>query len=171
MYRVLYRFYIIIALIVLTLSFSSCGEKQDCKVLARDFEGEIWNRFDYIEADYNVVKAPMTGDLVMNVCVSDVYPNIYPYHEDDGLFSIVLSLSGPDGSRRVKDYKFNLKDKDGNFKSEKTDGYYNFELPLINEMYFGEKGSYHFMIESKYPKEPLYGIKSLSINCLQNKTK
>ena len=160
------------ALMILLLGLFSCMKKQDETVVVREFQGEVWRRFDYIEADYNVVQAPITADLVMNIEVSDVYPNIYPYHEDDkGAFSFVLSVDAPDGSSRTRQFSFKLKDNDGNFKSEKTEGYYLFELPLINEMSFSEVGEYHFTIENKYTKDPLYGIKRLSVNCLQIKTK
>ena len=165
-----HRFGVFIVLIVLMLGLVSCGPKQDSLVLSRDFQGEIWNRFDYLEASFNVVKAPMTADLVMELCVSEVYPNIYPHHTDDGSFTFVMVIDGPDGSSRSREYKFHLKDRDGNFKSESVGGYYHFDLPLINEMSFWEKGEYSFYIENKYPKDPLYGIKSLNIRCLQIKT-
>ena len=163
---------IYIALIILTLGLCSCSKKQDGQVVVREFEGEMWNRFDYIEVDYNVVKAPITADVVMEIEVSDVYPNIYPYHEEnDGLFPIALSINAPDGSRRSREFNFRLKDKAGNFKSENVEGYYKFELPLIGEMSFDEIGDYHFKIENKYSKDPMCGIKRLSVNCLQIKTK
>ena len=161
-----------IALIVFALGLISCSGKQEGKVLSREFEGEVWHRFDYLEATYTVTKAPMTADLVMDIYVTDVYPNIYPYHYDeDGIFTIALSVSSPDGGKRSREFRFRLKDKDGNFKSQKEDGFYHFELPLINEMSFSENGEYHFKIENKYPKEPLYGIKSLNVNCLGKKIK
>lgn len=162
----------VIVLIFFMISLISCSKKQDSLVLSKEFQGETWSRFDYLEATYNVVKAPMTADLVMDIDVSDVYPNIYPYHSDEGeLFEIVLSISAPDGSRRARGYKFRLKDKEGNFKSEKVDGYYHFELPLINEMSFNDNGDYFFKVENKYSKDPLCGIKSLNINCLQTNNK
>lgn len=161
------KFYIFISLIIIVLGLASCSKKQDVTVLSRDFDGEIWRRFDYLEASYNVVKAPMTADLVMDILVSDVYPNIYPYHdENSGLFVFVMTINAPDGSGRSREFKFRLKDSEGNFKSEKTDEYYHFELPLISEMSFSEIGEYSFKIENKYSKDPLYGIKSLNINCL-----
>jgi len=164
------RLNIFIVLIFLVLCCVSCTKKQDGAVLSRDFDGEIWHRFDYLEADFNVVKAPMTADLVMDIDISEVYPNIYPYHDgDEGRFVIVLTIQSPDGGSRSREYRFRLKDNDGNFKSEKVDGYYHFELPLINEMSFAEAGEYHFKIENKYAKDPLYGIKTLNINCLQIK--
>lgn len=157
-----------VALIIFALSLTSCFEKQDTTVISKEFQGETWGRFDYLEAAYNVVKAPMTADVVMYIEVSDVYPNIYPYHgAENEMFVIVLSINAPDGSSRAREYKFRLRDGEGNFKSEKVDGYYHFELPLINEMSFNEKGEYHFKVENKYTKDPLYGIKSLNINCLQ----
>ena len=155
---------IFIALIIMMFGLSSCSEKQDSTVISKDFSGEQWGRFDYLEADYNVVKAPMTADLVMELEVSDVFPNIYPYHgDDDGIFVITLSINAPDGSQRSREYTFRLKDREGNFKSKKTEGYYHFELPLINGMSFSEKGVYHFKVENKYSKDPLYGVKSLRI--------
>ena len=147
----------------------SCTNKQDSLVLSRDFEGEMWSRFDYIEATYNVVNAPMQADLVMEIEVSDVYPNVYPYHGDeDAMFAVSMSINAPDGSSRSREFKFRLKDREGNFKSEKVDGYYHFELPLINEMGFSEPGEYKFKIENKYSKDPLCGIKRMTINCLRN---
>ena len=155
---------IFIALIIMVFGLSSCSEKQDSTVISKDFSGEQWGRFDYLEADFNVVKAPMIADLVMELEVSDVFPNIYPYHEDDdGTFVITLSINAPDGSQRSREFTFRLKDRNGNFKSENTEGYYHFELPLINGMSFSEKGEYHFKVENKYSKDPLYGVKSLRI--------
>ena len=164
------KFNIFIVLIIIVFGMMSCGKKQESIVISRNFDGEIWGRFDFLEADFNVVKAPMTADLVMDIDVSEVFPNIYPYQDaDDGLFIITLTINAPDGGRRSREYKFRLKDSYGNFKSEKIDGYYHYELPLINEMNFSENGIYKFKVENKYPKEPLYGIKSLNINCLQIK--
>lgn len=160
---------IVLLLTMFVLSMLSCSVKQDDNVLSKEFEGEVWNRFDYLTASYNVVSAPMTADLVMEIAVSDVYPNVYQYHDDNGAFTIVMTVNAPDGSRRAREFVFRLKDRDGNFKSEKVDGYYIYELPLINEMSFNEVGVYEFKIESKYSKDPLCGIKYLNIKCVQIK--
>ncbi len=157
-----------IALILMVVVTMSCGKKQETLVVSRDFKSEQWGRFDFIEADYAVIKAPMTADVVLDIVVSDVYPNIYPSSEDGGKFSISLCINAPDGGRRSREYNFRLKDSDGRFKSEKIDGYYHYSLPLINEMNFYEAGNYHFKIENKYSKDPLCGIKSLTINCLKS---
>ena len=165
------RLNIFILLIVYVLGSASCSgnssEKQDSVVLSKDFQEEMWGRFDYLEASYNVQNAPMTANLVMEIEVSDVYPNIYPYHDDDnGVFTVAFSINAPDGSRRSRELNFYLKDKEGNFKSENVNGYYHFELPMIDEMRFNEAGDYNFKVENKYSKDPLYGIKKLVIKCL-----
>ena len=160
----------LIILIFTVLALTSCYKKQNGDVISREFKSEQWGRFDYLEADFDVVKAPMTADLVMDIVVSEVFPNVYQYYnDDDGVFPIVLSINGPDGSRRVREFRFKLKDKEGHFKSEKVNGYYHYSLPLLNEMRFSEVGKYHFKIENKYPKDPMYGIKSLNVSCLQIK--
>ena len=149
---------------------TSCFKKQDGNVISHEFPKEQWGRFTFLEKDYEVIKAPITADLVMEIVVSDDYPSLYPSRDAAvGLFPIVLSVKGPDGSKRVREYSFHLKDDNGNFKSEKVDGYYHFELPIINEMRFREVGKYHFKIENKYSKDPLNGIKSLDVKCLQIK--
>ena len=167
------RLSIFIVLIIFVLGFVSCSEsvseKQDSIVLSRDFQDETWGRFDSLTASYSVVKAPMIADLVLEIDVTDVYPNIYPHADDNGLFSITLSIKSPNGSRRSRDFNFHIKDENGKFKSENVNGYYHFELPLINEMSFVENGEYSFKVENKYSKDPLYGIKKLSINSLKVK--
>jgi hypothetical protein len=62
-----------------------------------------------------------------------------------------------------------LKDKDGNWKADKKNGYYVFSLPVMNEMTFSEDGVYSFKVENKYPKDPLQGIKSIKIECITSK--
>jgi gliding motility-associated lipoprotein GldH len=157
-----------LALIMTTLCLVSCTKKQNDVVISVDFDKEMWRRFDYLNATYNVKKAPMTADLVLFVTVSESFPDIYPY-QDDGSLTMTMTIDSPDGSRRSREYKFRLKDSEGNFKSEMVDGYYNYELPLISEMSFREAGDYVFKIENKYSKDPLFGIKRLSIKCLQTK--
>ena len=149
----------------------SCAKKQDGNVLSRSFQGETWGRFDYLNASYNVV-SPMTADVVMELEVSEVFPNIYPYHADDnGMFAFVMSVNAPDGSRRAREYRFMLKDEEGKFKAENKNGYYHYELPLLSEMSFDANGEYTFKLENKYPRDPLYGIRSLNIKCMQIKKK
>ena len=106
----------------------------------------------------------------MEVSVNEKYPNVYETHQSDCPLLFNLTIKNPDGNGgRSKDYKFMLKDKDGNWKADNKNGYYTFRLPIMSEMTFSEKGVYNFKVENKYPKDPLYGIKSLKIECVTTK--
>lgn len=158
----------ILGLLTATLiGLSSCSSKHNDIVINKDFSNEVWSRFDYLYGDFNVKKSPAEYDVVMEVAVSDIFPNIYENHQDNSTLSVNLTIVNPDnGGTRSRNYNFNLKDKDGNWKAEKTDGYYIFKLPMIGEMTFTEEGTYQFQLENKYSKDPLYGIKSLTIRCI-----
>ena len=106
----------------------------------------------------------------MEVTVNDDYPNVYENHQTDAPLLFNLTIKNPDSNGgRSKDFKFTLKDKDGNWKADKKNGYYVFSLPVMNEMTFSEDGVYNFKLENKYPKDPLQGIKSVKIECITSK--
>lgn len=157
-----------LSILLFMILMMSCSKKQDDIIISTKFQGETWGRFDYLTAFYEVRKAPMTADVILEVVVNDDYPSKYPNHQDDGSFKINMTIKTPEGGSRSRDYSFNLKDKDGNWKSEKINGCYTFNLPLISKMTFGEKGDYQFKIENKYPKDPLCGIISLKIKASDN---
>jgi len=157
-------------MIIIALCFASCSDSQNYVVLSKDFDGEKWGRFDFVVADFDVLK-PMTVDLVMEVTLSDDFPNVYPFYKNDGDFPFCMDIEFPDGNYRAKEYRYSLKDKDGNWKSEKTDGYYHFSMSLINELNIKESGVCKFKIENKYSKDPLYGIKNMTVRCVPSKTK
>lgn len=154
-------------LLVLFMGLTSCSNNVDDVVISKDFTNEEWSRFDYLIGDFDVIKSPVKYDIVMEVAVSDIFPDVYENNQDNSTLSVNLTITNPeDSGRRSRDYNFNLKDRDGNWKSEKANGYYVFKLPMIDEMTFSEEGTYQFKLENKYSKDPLYGIKSLTIKCI-----
>lgn len=154
-------------LLGLFIALSSCSNKHDNILITKDFNNEQWSRFDYLHGDFNVSKAPIKYDIVMEVTVSEVFPNVYKTYQDESVLAFNLTIVNPENNgSRSKNYSFNLKDKDGNWKADNTDGYYHFKLPIMAGMTFTEKGSYTFKIENKYPKDPLYGIKNLTLKCV-----
>lgn len=157
-------------LLFLLLGLSSCLNKQDNVVIYREFQNQEWERFDYLTGAFDVNKTSQKYDVVMEVLVNKNYPNIYEAHQSDCPLLFNLTIKYPEGNgKRSKDYKFMLKDNDGNWKADNKDGYYVFKLPIISEMTFGEKGVYEFKIENKYPKDPLYGVKSVTLKCINSK--
>lgn len=154
-------------LITIFIGLTSCSNRHDGIVISKEFTSEEWSRFDYLYGDLNIQKSSEKYDVVMEVSVSDVFPNIYENHQDHSTLSFNLTIINPDDNGiRSRDYNFNLKDKDGNWKAEKSNGYYVFKLPVISEMTFTEEGTYKFQVENKYSKDPLYGIKSLTLKCI-----
>ena len=149
------------------IAFVSCSGRQNEQiVVSRDFPEGQWGRFDDITAVFNAVKAPVIVDVIMEVTVSDDFPDVYEYYKSEGGFAFCMSFEGADGSRRAREYGFALKDNDGNWKSEKIDGCYHFQFSLISELNINEVGEYKFNIENKYPRDPLYGIRNLTLKCV-----
>lgn len=160
-----------VVMMIIALAVSSCSDKQDAVVLSKDFVGEEWGRFDLLKVDYDIKKAPTTVDVIMELTVSEDFPNVYPFYKNDKDMLFCMLVEFPDGSHRVRDYKFPVKDRDGNWKSEKTDGYYHFKFMLISELNISESGICKFTIENKYSKDPLCGIRNMTIMCVPSKNK
>lgn len=156
-------------LLFTTMVFTSCTKKQDNIVIFKEFNNQEWGRFEYLHGEFNVDKASQKYDIIMEVVVNDNYPNVYEAYQNDSPLLFNLSINHPNGNgKRSKNYKFMLKDKDGNWKASKKNEYYVFKLPLMKEISLNEKGIYDFKIENKYPKDPLQGIKSMTLKCINS---
>lgn len=151
-----------IALVFLFM-FSSCIKKQDNNIIVKEFNNEEWSRFEFLEGSIEIKKAPVTFDVVMEVVVSEHYPSTYELHQKDGSLLFNLTVRNSDGVYRSKDYRYKLKNNEGYWNAEKKNGYYTFHLPIINEMSIEEEDVYKFTIENKYTKDPLQGIKSMTL--------
>lgn len=157
-------------IIVVMAVFLSCGsrEKQSNTIISKTFVDEQWGRFDYLVSSFKVVEPEYRCDLVLDMTVTDDFPNMYR-HSDDDSFEINMTITAPDGSKRSRNYSFRLKDDDGIWKSVKIGDVYPFELPLISDFVFFEQGEYLFKVENKYTRDPLQGIRTLKINCVNKK--
>ncbi len=155
------------SLLILSLFvFGSCSNKHDNIVIYKEFPNNEWPRFDYLNGEFEIT-SPGEYDVVMEIIVGDEFPNTYEISRDDSTFPFNMTIKNPgDSGSRSKDFKYKLKDQDGNWKADKVDGYYVYHLPVISEMTFGEKGTYRIKIENKYPKDPMQGIKSLTLKCI-----
>ena len=72
---------ILIALFLIAML--SCTSKQDNAIIYRDFINEEWSRFDFLEGDITIKKAPIKYDVIMEVAVSEIFPNVYENHRSD----------------------------------------------------------------------------------------
>lgn len=159
-----------IGILLVSMVLFSCSEKQDNIVISQEFINQEWSRFEYLEGQYKLSKAPSIFDIIMEVTVTDEYPSRYETHQQEAPLSFNLTIKNPNSSgSRSKDFNFKLKDKDGIWRAEKKEGTYTFRLPIMSEVTLNENGIYNFKIENKYPKDPLCGIKSMTLMCIDSK--
>lgn len=144
----------ICVLIVCLFGIFGCSHKENNKyIIDRSFYQTVWERFDYVKNTINV-EAETTFNLSMDISFTDDYP----YNDFSMVFSVFDSNSNP---YRCKAYTFNLKDENGQWKSEKKDGCYTFSLPINQALQITDAGSYCFQIEYRMPITPIVGVKQL----------
>lgn len=148
------KFLLIIGVVL--LGFSSCDSSKKEKVLlSRTFPTSNWERFDFVKEEIDL-KKPVTYDLILNATFDPSYPHSY--------LSVVFTIFDDyDQPFRTKGYKFNLKEKDGSWKSSLTDGGYRFSFPINSELTINEPGKYTLQLENRMPITPLAGVKSIEI--------
>lgn len=162
------RYFINIVIISL-FAFSSCSKTQNNTIINKEFPNDEWSRFEFLEGEMEVKNVPAKYDVVMEIVVSDQYPNTYEMHQKDGNFLFNLTVHNSNGIYRSRDYRFKLKNDEGYWNAEKKNGYYVFQLPVMNELILSDSDIYKFTIENKYPKDPLQGIKSLTLKYINAK--
>lgn len=145
-------------IIALTLCIILCGcrrQEKDADLLHRDFYETLWERFDYVYNDIEIKEAT-TYDLGLRISFTEKYA-----YDDISLVFTIFDANG--NPYRGKGYRFVLKDADGQWKSQLTDGCYTFDLPINRSLQITEPGTYRFQIEYKMSKTPILGVKSLTL--------
>ena len=149
---------VLIGCLILCL-FGCSQQEKDTTVLHREFFDTMWERFDYVQ-DSIEIKSEVSYDLSLKIAFTDNYT----YND----FSMVFTVFTSDGEPyRSKGYKFNLKDKEGNWNVENKEGCYTFVLPINQDLRIVDAGTYTFQIENRMPITPLVGVKELTL--LNNK--
>lgn len=149
------RFLPILGMLLL-LGLVSCHQAQkDNALISRNFPTASWERFDFVERTVTLDK-PVSYDLELEATFDDTYPFDY--------FSVVFTVfDDADRPLRSRNYRFNLKNRDGAWKSEPENGLYHFLFPINNDLSLNEPGTYKFQIENHMPITPLVGIHQISI--------
>lgn len=148
--------YILVLGVLVLFCLSSCQNSRTGNILvSREFPTQSWERFDFIEKTI-VLEKPVSYDLDLDVTFDKSY--------DYNYFSVVFSVfDANDNPLRSKEYKFTLKDREGQWKSELEDGQYHFRFPINSELTLNEPDTYKFQLENHMPITPLLGIKQISI--------
>lgn len=138
------------------IGMASCHSNKDGNaLLSRDFTASGWERFDFITTEVEV-KKPVSYDLSMEVAFAPTYP----FNELTVVFSVFDADENP---LRAKSYRFQLKDVEGQWKSELKNGEYHFSLPINSDLSLNDPGTYRFQLENRMPITPLEGIKRIAI--------
>lgn len=146
--------FVLIGCLILCL-FGCSQQEKDTTVLHREFFDTMWERFDYVQDSIDI-KSEVSYDLSLKIAFTDNYP----YND----FSMVFTVFTSDGEPyRSKGYKFNLKDKEGNWNVENKEGCYTFVLPINQDLRIVDAGTYIFQIENRMPITPLVGVKELAL--------
>lgn len=145
--------FLLVALIF-CLGLLGCHQQaKSNELLHRVFYNTIWERFDYVRSDIEITTST-TYDLSMRISFTEDYP-----YED---FCMIFTVFDKNGNPyRSKGYKFNLKDREGNWNAERKDNCYTFTLPINRNLTISDPGKYQFSIEQKMPITPVRGVKEL----------
>jgi len=147
--------YILIAIMISAFLCGCSHQEKNTELIHRDFYETLWERFDYVRNDIEI-KESTTYDLALRISFTEKYT----YND----ISLVFTIFDANGTPyRSKGYKFDLKDADGNWKSELKDGCYTFELPINKSLQITDPGTYRFQIEYRMPITPILGVKSLTL--------
>ena len=147
--------HILIAIMICAFLCGCSHQEKNTELIHRDFYETLWERFDYVRNDIEI-KESTTYDLALRISFTEKYT----YND----ISLVFTIYDANGTPyRSKGYKFDLKDADGNWKSELKDGCYTFELPINKSLQITDPGTYRFQIEYRMPITPILGVKSLML--------
>lgn len=143
------------ALLVLCCCLACGRQEKDHELLQRSFYNTVWERFDYLDKEVEIIEATS-----FNLSLTISFTDDYAYDYIDLVFAVFTS----NGDRyRAKEYIPKLKDADGNWSAECVDGCYTFNLPINKDLRIVDPGTYRFHIEQKMPLTPIVGVKELTL--------
>jgi gliding motility-associated lipoprotein GldH len=134
--------------------FTNCKKEYPVEVY-HTFQGNKWSRFEKIALEIPVEKTNTYYDLYLYM----QYDSTYPF--DNLYINVVMDL--PSGETRIREYDFEMKEPNGSFKSEFTDGKGEIIFSLRKEIKFNETGTCLIEIEDLIPRIEITGIYRLGI--------
>ncbi|MCF8366098.1 MAG: gliding motility lipoprotein GldH [Bacteroidales bacterium] len=139
---------------ILIFSFASC---RDDKSVSRihNFTNANWQRFEFLNFEFQIDNA----DTDYNILVLLRYTNDFP--SQALIVNLVMNL--PSGEERIREYKLNIRDDDGELLGEKKAGYYERFIDIRKEIRFGEPGLLKCEIENLMTKYYTPGVVEFGI--------
>jgi len=150
-------------LLLFTLwQLAACNNKQAIEV-DHVFPENAWNRFDLIDLEAFIDNIDASYDLYLHI----KHDSTYPF--DSLYINIAMYLSS--GEIRVNEYTFDIKDENGDFLSQLTDGKGDLSFLLREDFYFSEAGIFRVEIECLIPRVEIKGIQNIGIILKETKVK
>jgi gliding motility-associated lipoprotein GldH len=147
------RSFIIITILLLTTLFAC---RNDITLSAsKSFDGAVWERFDYLNFDFQVKKPGREYAVIATVRYTEEF-------KDEKLpMNVVMVL--PSGEERIKEYVLELRDKTGKPLGTPTDEYFELTKSLRDGLTINEAGKMQVEIENLRSKAYTEGIVSFGI--------
>lgn len=130
-------------------------EEDKSQSLVVNFDGNTWQRFNYLNFDFQVEADETAWDFLVVLRVTEDFPS------QAMVFNLVMNM--PSGEERIRDFKINVRDKNEIMLGEKKAGYYEYFLPVRSEVRFYETGLLKFEIENLMTKYYTPGVVEFGI--------
>jgi gliding motility-associated lipoprotein GldH len=143
---------IIVFLLMVTI-FNSCNNN-DIYRESRSFNNMGWERFDILEFNVDVEKGQLL-DFDLHLTHMDTYPNDY--------LDVNITFNTPSGSSLSRNYHFELKDDNGNWKSVLLNGELRSELVIRKELTISKNGICKVRVENKMTKISMPEIEGIGL--------
>lgn len=138
------------------LIFTLTGCQQDNSVSQiRNFADSTWQRFDYLNFDFQIEEIDEPYDIMVLLRTTKDFPS------QSLIINLVMYL--PSGEERIREYKLEVKDKEGEMLGEKKLAYYERFISIRKQMKFNETGLLKFEIENLMSKYYTPGIVEFGI--------
>ena len=146
------KYFVFAVLLIFTLA----GCQQDNSVSQiRNFTDSTWQRFDFLNFDFQIEETDETYDIMVLLRTTEDFPS------QSLIINLVMNL--PSGEERIREYKLEVKDDDGEMLGEKKAGYYERFISIRKEMKFSEPGLLKFEIENLMSKYYTPGVAEIGI--------
>jgi len=140
----------------ISLIFILVGCHQDNSISQiRNFTDSTWQRFDYLNFDFQIEEIGEPYNILVLLRTTEDFPS------QSLIINLVMNL--PSGEERIREYKLEVKNGDGEMLGEKKAGYYERFISIRKEMKFNETGLMKFEIENLMSKYYTPGVVEFGI--------
>jgi gliding motility-associated lipoprotein GldH len=125
----------------------------------KSFDGQRWNRFDFIETEFEITDINKLYDLQLNLVNRTTYAFDY--------ISLNITLYFPDETMRSRDIEIRLQDKNLNWLGKLKGDLVTTPFSYVKGMKFPAPGKVRLRIENKMSNLNLEGVESLQVKVME----